>query len=109
MCPAMDDQAGALAEALPTLGTLVGLLARVDPLVGAEVGAVTEALPTHGTLVWSLPGVRALVLGQVGCLAKAFAAFRAHVWLCHPAGPPSFQKLLRFGQPPDRGQLVTWE
>lgn len=107
MCPAVDDQAGALAEALPTLGTLVGLLTRVDPLVGAEVGAVAEALPTHRTLVRPLAGVDALVLGQVGRLAKAFAAFRACVWLCHPGGPPSFQKLLRFGQPPDGGRFVT--
>lgn len=51
MCLVVDDKVGALAEVLSTFGTLVGLLTRVDLLVGAEVGVVAEALPAHGTLV----------------------------------------------------------
>lgn len=40
------DQVRAAAETLATLGTLVGLLARVSPLVYDKVRGVAEALPT---------------------------------------------------------------
>lgn len=107
MCPAVDDQAGALAEALPALGAGVGLLACVHPLVRAAVGAVAEALPAYLALVGSLPSVRALVLGQVGRFTKGLAALGARVRLPDPKGPPSVWRPLGSGQA--RPLTQTWE
>lgn len=60
---AMSLQRSRIAEALPTLGTAVGLLTSwgMDPLVSEQRGADTEALPAVGTLIGTLPSVGSLV------------------------------------------------
>lgn len=56
--PLVDDEVGAIIEALPAVGTLIG----VGALVGDGVGAAPEALPTLGTLL----GLLTMLVGGQG-------------------------------------------
>ena len=67
-------EARAPAEALAAAGALVGLLARVHPLVPVEVGPLDEALLTHGALVGLLARVDFLVAAQPREVAEALPA-----------------------------------
>lgn len=63
--PLVDEEIGALAEALPTLAALIGLLSGVHSLMDEEFGALTEALPTLATVVGLFPSVHSEVDAQV--------------------------------------------
>ncbi|KAL2297173.1 hypothetical protein Nmel_013127 [Mimus melanotis] len=56
----VEDEIGAVHEALPTLGALAG-----PPLVFGQGRALGEALPTLGTLVGPLPRVDVAVGDEV--------------------------------------------
>lgn len=47
----MSEKVGALAEGLPTLTALIGLLPSVDDQVSEKVGALAEGLPTLMTCI----------------------------------------------------------
>lgn len=47
----MPEQVGALAEGLPALTALIGLLPGVDHQVSEQVRALAEGLPTFSTRI----------------------------------------------------------
>jgi hypothetical protein len=47
----MSEKVRALAEGLPTLTALIGLLTSMDDQVSEEVGALTESLPALTTCI----------------------------------------------------------
>lgn len=63
--PLVDVEVGTLAEALPTLAALIGLLSSVHSLMNEEFGALAEALPTLATGVGLLSSVHPEVDSQV--------------------------------------------
>lgn len=66
-------QPGLLGEAPAAVGTRVGFLAGVEPLVGLEVRGATKSLPTDGAFKGSVPAVDHLVRHQVGGLVERLA------------------------------------
>lgn len=58
----MLNESRITTKAFPTLGTFVGLLTCVCPLVADQAGTLTEALPAVGALVGLFSGVSPLVL-----------------------------------------------
>lgn len=71
------DQAGSIAEALPTHEALVGPFPCVDLLVLDQVAAQAEALLTFPTLIGLFPCVLAHVGDEMGVLAEALPTFHA--------------------------------
>lgn len=81
------DKVRVIAEPLPANRALVGLLARVNPLVDDEVGVVVETLPAIQALVGFLARVNALVTGEAGARVEALPAVRALVRLLPRVDP----------------------
>lgn len=73
----VTDEGRVLYEGFSTLHTLIGLLARVTPLMPGEGGAVTEGLSAFATFVGLLSGVNPLVDGEGRALGKSFLTFIA--------------------------------
>lgn len=80
-------QMGALAEALVTLLTLVGLLSGVGSLVLNEVGTLAKAPATLIAAIGLLAGVNPLVLDKVGALFKPLSTLVTPIGL--PTPPPA--------------------
>lgn len=85
--PSVVSQAGALAETLPAHGTLIRLLATVDPLVTREGRALREAPSTLRARVQLLPGVGVTGSRRVGTHADILRFFRS--LLCRISSPVS--------------------
>lgn len=87
------DELRVAREALPALGTLVGLLPGVSDLVADQLGAHAEALPALGALIGPLPGVDPLVLDEVRSLPKALPAVRAGEGFLSSVDSPMLDKV----------------
>lgn len=81
VAPPVYGQRRPLTEGLRTLVALVGLFARVDPLVHPQILRVREALATDVADVGLLPGVYPPVFLQVLGTAQALAAIVAQIQL----------------------------
>lgn len=81
-------QMGALAEALVTLLTLVGLLSGVGSLVLNEVGTLAKAPATLITAVGLLAGVDPLVLDEIGALLESLSTLVTLIGLFPRVDPP---------------------
>lgn len=71
----------AAAVTFAAVNALVGLLARVDPLVLSQVGLVVESFAAVETDVRLFPGVDSLMPVEAGTDRKAFPALGTLVWL----------------------------
>lgn len=81
-------QMGALAEALVTLLTLVGLLPGVGSLVLNEVGTLAKAPATLIAAIGLLAGVNPLVLDEIGALFKSLSTLVTLIGLFPRVDPP---------------------
>ena len=94
----MPGEGGLVAEALSTVGTGEGSLARVRALVHRQVRQVLEALAAGAAGVRSLLGVTPLVHGEVGLLAEALAAGGARVGSLARVRPLVLVEVRRVGE-----------
>lgn len=86
-------QMRALAEALVTLLTLVGLLSGVCSLVLNEVGTLAKAPATLIAAIGLLPGVNPLVLDEIGALFKPLSALVTLIGLFPSVDPPMLNEV----------------